>query len=246
MFFTRTTPWFFETDEGIVATHRNRLNEHLLEMLSAALDGAEVAEARIRTKALALDLELSNTSRLSLMPRRPAGEDDEVWALATPGGELVRALSSGTLDVIPNDEPVPWRDFPDQGGDTPVEDEMHSAVRARGRRLEYVEGDMHALLKALDQLVRRSGFGVYGPLLTPTSLADFVLLDPAGKVVLVEIKTPSRTIRPETRVPRVIVTVDPLSDEEQAVLEREPRSAVLPLTQVSTQAVADLVSRLAG
>jgi hypothetical protein len=247
MLFTRSTPWVFETDEGVIATDRQRLNETRLALLQEAVDGVQVVEARIRTKALALEVELSNSSRLRLLPRAERN-GHEVWALSTPGGTFLRALPSGVIDVVQDAEGLPWPEELDEGAGVPLTEELEplTVVRAAARSGAEEEPDFAVLFHALDYLVRESGFGVFGPVLGPTSIADFVLVEPGGKTVLVQIKTPRRSLEPETRFPRVVVTVEPLSDAERKVLEREPRSAVLPLTRVSTETVAELVARLAG
>ncbi|MDQ4025794.1 MAG: hypothetical protein M3217_09955 [Actinomycetota bacterium] len=249
MLFTRDTPWAFETDEGVVATNRNRLNESRLRTLVAATDGATVVEARVRTKALGVGLELSNRSRLSLMPNRNGRGAAEVWALATPSGEIARALSSGEVNVVSEGSALPLPDVDETASHIAVEAEPRFATSG-ARRSEIPaateSGDLRPLLDALRQLVRTSQFHVYGPMLGPTSLADFVLVDPAGKVVMLQIKTPARRLQAQPHVPRIVVAADDLSKAEEAFIERESKSAVLSLNRVSPEGIMDLVSRLAG
>ncbi len=250
MLFTRSTPWAFETDEGVVATNRNRLNAARLSVLQRAVEGAHVLEACLRTRVLSLGIELSNRSRLTLMPRRNGQTHDEVWALTTPQGTTIRAMPATGLEVVRDDaqfsteagDDLSLEEWELQGAWNP---DFAFAAAAPELPGSTASPESRKLFDALKKMSRSSGFAVFGPMFTPNSLADFVLVTSAGKTVLLQIKTSSRPLASTVPLPRIVLATD-LSAADKALVENDPRSVFLPLREASAATVAELAERLSA
>jgi hypothetical protein len=221
MLFTRATPWFVETDRGVVSASDGALSRLELDRVRRALLGRRLSKLEVRNSALRLSLTFDTEGTLELVPRAEQGADPELetWQLRLPDDQVILAYGGQGVRVVPGSARV------SDIGNYPMVPLRPTVVRQSleaAAAMQLPPSAISQLRSTVTRVCRDLGLDLYERRVRGRPSGDFLVVPPGGPFPI-ELRLAERD-DPEYPM-RGVVTLQPLYMGEREV--RRPLVGIL-------------------